>query len=123
MTGRTARLRHDLGFRRFWTVSTVSAFGTYISDLAIAAIVVQVLGGTVADVGPARRRGCRSARAAVVVGVPLGGLFADAVGMQAALVLAASGIAAAGVLLGVSGFRRAGHDDESPSEPAAAATP
>jgi predicted MFS family arabinose efflux permease len=62
-------------------------------------------------------------RAAVVVGAPLGGLFADAVGMQAALVLAASGIAAAGVLLGLSGFRKAGHDDGPPPEPAAAATP
>jgi MFS family permease len=51
VTERTARLRHDLGFRRFWTASTVSAFGSYISDLAVAAIIVQVLHGTVADVG------------------------------------------------------------------------
>jgi MFS family permease len=62
-------------------------------------------------------------RAAVVVGAPLGGLFADAVGMQAALALAASGVAAAGLLLGVSGFRKAGPDDEPPPEPAPAATP
>jgi MFS family permease len=47
-------------------------------------------------------------RATVVVGAPLGGLFADTVGMQAALAVAASGVAAAGVLLAASGFRTAG---------------
>jgi predicted MFS family arabinose efflux permease len=62
-------------------------------------------------------------RAAVVIGAPLGGLFADAVGMQAALALAASGVAAAGILLAVSGFRAAGPDDEPPPEPVTAATP
>lgn len=46
-------------------------------------------------------------RAAVVVGAPLGGLFADAVGMRPALWLGAAGVAASGVLLAGSGFRRA----------------
>jgi MFS family permease len=53
-------------------------------------------------------------RSAVVVGAPLGGLFADVVGLRAALWLAAGGIAAAGCLLAVSGFRAAGHDDGAP---------
>ncbi len=53
-------------------------------------------------------------RAAVVVGAPLGGLFADAVGLRPALWLGAAGVAAAGVLLAASGFRTAGHDDQPP---------
>ncbi len=53
-------------------------------------------------------------RAAVVVGAPLGGLFADAVGLRPALWLGAAGIGAAGVLLAASGFRTASHDDEAP---------
>jgi len=53
-------------------------------------------------------------RAAVVVGAPVGGLFADAVGLQPALWVGAAGIATAGLLLGVSGFRTAGHDDRPP---------
>jgi MFS family permease len=53
-------------------------------------------------------------RSAVVVGAPLGGLFADAVGLRPALWLAVGGIGAAGGLLAVSGFRTARHDDEAP---------
>ncbi|GAA1277122.1 MFS transporter [Pseudonocardia aurantiaca] len=53
-------------------------------------------------------------RAAVVVGAPLGGLFADAVGLRPALWLGAAGIGAAGMLLAASGFRTASHDDEAP---------
>lgn len=53
-------------------------------------------------------------RAAVVVGAPLGGLFADAVGLGPALALAAGGVAAAGVLLAASGFRTASHADQPP---------
>lgn len=55
-------------------------------------------------------------RAAVVVGAPLGGLFADAAGLRPALWLAAVGVASAGVLLAASGFRSASHDDQPPAE-------
>lgn len=50
-----------------------------------------------------------------MVGAPLGGLFADSVGLRPALWLGAAGIAAAGVLLATSGFRAAGHDDQPPT--------
>lgn len=53
-------------------------------------------------------------RAAVVVGAPVGGLFADTVGLQTALWVAAGGVAAAGLLLAASGFRTASHDDRPP---------
>lgn len=53
-------------------------------------------------------------RAAVVAGAPLGGLFADVVGLRPALWLGSAGVAAAGVLLAVSGFRAASHHDQPP---------
>lgn len=46
-----ARLRHDPGFRRFWAASTISDFGTSITSVALAVIIVSDLGGTAADVG------------------------------------------------------------------------
>ncbi len=55
-------------------------------------------------------------RAAVVVGAPLGGLFADAVGLRPALWVGAAGVATAGILLAASGFRTASHDDQPPPE-------
>jgi MFS family permease len=39
------------GFVRFWTASTVSDFGTYITTLAIQVLVVLTLHGTATDVG------------------------------------------------------------------------
>lgn len=54
-------------------------------------------------------------RAAVVVGAPLGGLFADAVGMRPALWLGSAGVAATGAVLVVSGFRRATPHDRAPA--------
>ena len=53
-------------------------------------------------------------RAAVVVGAPLGGFFADAVGLRPALWLGSAGLAVAGVLLAASRFRTAHHDDQPP---------
>ncbi|GAA1170254.1 MFS transporter [Pseudonocardia alaniniphila] len=60
-------------------------------------------------------------RAVVVVGAPLGGLLADAAGPGPALWLSASGIATAALLLAVSGFRTARHDDQPPAESAPSA--
>jgi predicted MFS family arabinose efflux permease len=53
-------------------------------------------------------------RAAVVVGAPLGGVFADTAGLRPALWAGAAGSGAAGALLALSGFRTARHDDEAP---------
>jgi predicted MFS family arabinose efflux permease len=57
-------------------------------------------------------------RAAVVAGAPLGGLFADAAGLRPALWLGAAGITSTGLLLAMSGFRTASHDDEPPPDSA-----
>ncbi|MGI8722463.1 MAG: MFS transporter [Geodermatophilaceae bacterium] len=45
------RLRGHPGFRRFWAATTISAFGTYITTLAIGVLVVVDLDGSAADVG------------------------------------------------------------------------
>jgi len=39
------------GFRRFWVASTVSAFGTYVTTVALQVLVVDDLGGSATDVG------------------------------------------------------------------------
>lgn len=46
-----ARLRDYPGFLRFWTASTVSEFGTYVSTIAIQVIVVFALHNGAAGVG------------------------------------------------------------------------
>lgn len=56
-------------------------------------------------------------RACIVVGAPLGGLLADAVGPRDALAVAAGGVAGAGLALLVSGFRAARPTDRPPPEP------
>ena len=38
-------------FRRFWVASTVSAFGTYVTTVALQVLVVDDLGGSATDVG------------------------------------------------------------------------
>ncbi len=73
-------------------------------------------------VTPARLQGRTSAtarsfnRAAVVIGAPLGGFVADAVGLRPTLWLGSAGLLTGGVLLAVSGFRVASHDDQPPAE-------
>lgn len=44
-------LRQTHGFARLWTASTTSAFGTYVTVLALQVIVVEVLAGDALDVG------------------------------------------------------------------------
>nr|WP_254781474.1 MFS transporter [Modestobacter sp. DSM 44400] len=44
-------MRQHPGFRRFWAASTVSAFGTYVTSLAIGVLVVVDLDGSAIDVG------------------------------------------------------------------------
>lgn len=39
------------GFRTFWVASTVSAFGTYVTTVALQVLVVDDLGGSAIDVG------------------------------------------------------------------------
>lgn len=46
-----ARLRRHPGFRPFWAASTVSAFGSQISTVAVQVLIVTTLAGTAADVG------------------------------------------------------------------------
>ena len=41
----------SFGFRRFWVASTVSAFGTYVTTVALQVLVVDDLGGSATDVG------------------------------------------------------------------------
>ena len=54
-------------------------------------------------------------RAAVVAGAPLGGLFADTVGVLPALWLGSAGLAGSGILLGLSSFRAASyHENRGP---------
>jgi MFS family permease len=49
--GSAGRLRDCLGFARFWTASTVSGFGTYVTTLAIQVLIVLTLHGGAAGVG------------------------------------------------------------------------
>lgn len=51
MTTAPLRLRTDPGFRRFWAASTISAFGTYITTLAVGVLIVVDLDGSATDVG------------------------------------------------------------------------
>jgi hypothetical protein len=46
---RAMRLRSSGGFRLFWTASTVSGFGSQITALAVAVLIVTTPGGTAAD--------------------------------------------------------------------------
>jgi MFS family permease len=46
-----ASLRESRGFARVWTASTVSAFGSYVTVLAIQVLVVETLAGDAVDVG------------------------------------------------------------------------
>ncbi|HEX8092235.1 MFS transporter [Jatrophihabitans sp.] len=46
-----ADLRSSPGFRPFWAAATVSAFGTYVTTLAVQVLVVLTLGGGAAEVG------------------------------------------------------------------------
>ncbi|WP_315094448.1 MFS transporter [uncultured Cellulomonas sp.] len=46
-----ATLRDSRGFARLWTASTTSAFGSYVTVLAIQVLVVDVLAGDAVDVG------------------------------------------------------------------------
>jgi MFS family permease len=47
----SATLRESRGFARLWTASTASAFGSYVTVLAIQVLVVDVLAGDAVDVG------------------------------------------------------------------------
>jgi len=51
MTTEPLRLRTNPGFRRFWAASTISAFGTYITTLAVGVLIVVDLDGSATDVG------------------------------------------------------------------------
>ena len=44
-------LSRSRGFARLWVASTTSAFGTYVTVLAVQVIIVDVLGGDAVDVG------------------------------------------------------------------------
>ena len=45
------RLREHTSFVRFWTASTTSNFGTYITTIALQVLVVVHMGGSAVDVG------------------------------------------------------------------------
>jgi MFS family permease len=45
------RLRDHPGFRRYWSASTVSGFGSYITGFAIQVLIVKTLHGDSTDVG------------------------------------------------------------------------
>jgi len=47
----TGTVDGPFGFRRFWVASTVSAFGTYVTTVALQVLVVNDLGGSATDVG------------------------------------------------------------------------
>lgn len=47
----SGRLGNVPGFRLIWTASTVSAFGSYVSSLAVGVLIVQTLAGGATDVG------------------------------------------------------------------------
>lgn len=83
------------GFRRFWLASTVSAFGTYVTALALQVLVVDELGGGATEVGLVN-----AARWApyLLVGL-LVGVLADRVRRRPVLVLTDLGRAA--VLAGI----------------------
>lgn len=49
--GGPGRLRRNAPFVRFWMASTVSDFGTYITSVALAVLVLVTLGGTAQDQG------------------------------------------------------------------------
>lgn len=44
-------LRHNATYVRFWAASTISDFGTYITSVALAVLVLVTLGGTAQDQG------------------------------------------------------------------------
>jgi MFS family permease len=46
-----ASLRESRGFARVWTAATVSAFGSYVTILAVQVMVVETLAGDAVDVG------------------------------------------------------------------------
>ncbi|WP_188037818.1 MFS transporter, partial [Actinotalea sp. JY-7885] len=46
-----ASLRSATGFGRLWTAATASAFGSYVTVLAVQVLVVEVLDGDAVDVG------------------------------------------------------------------------
>ncbi len=47
----SASLREARGFARLWTAATTSAFGSYVTILAVQVLVVDVLAGDAVDVG------------------------------------------------------------------------
>ena len=47
----TATLRQTRGFARLWTASTTSAFGSYVTVIALPFVVAEVLAGDGLDVG------------------------------------------------------------------------
>lgn len=51
MTSAPESLRGARGFARLWTASTASAFGSYVTVLAVQVLVVDVLAGDAFDVG------------------------------------------------------------------------
>ena len=51
VTSPAPTLRESRGFARLWTASTASAFGSYVTVLAIQVLVVDVLAGDAVDVG------------------------------------------------------------------------
>ncbi|HEX4247904.1 MAG TPA: MFS transporter [Pseudonocardia sp.] len=53
----TGRLRRHPGFRRYWAASTISDFGTPVTDVALGVLIVAGLDGGAADVGVVRGAG------------------------------------------------------------------
>ena len=51
MTSAPETLRQARGFARLWTASTISAFGSYVTILAVQVLVVDELAGDAFDVG------------------------------------------------------------------------
>jgi hypothetical protein len=64
--GRTAAhlLRRHADFRRLWSATTVSQFGTQVSELAIPLTAILVLHARAFEVGVLNRRAARTAPAA-----------------------------------------------------------
>lgn len=110
------------GFALFWSASTVTAVGSYVTTVAVGVLVAQTLGGDALDQGwvnaarwaPYLLVGLlagvvadRLRRKPLLVGTGLGGAFAVVTSPGTALTAAAALIAATALGLAASGFRRA----------------
>lgn len=133
-----ARLMDLPGYRRFWTASTVSIFGTHVTTLPLQilagpgpaalamAVAAQFLYWAACGTGGPNEMGYRQAvtpdglqgrmnatirsinRAMIVVGAPLGGFLADAAGFHTALWVGIAGLAVTAVGLACPPFATPG---------------